>query len=232
MSQNIPTDNSDFGFLFNQSTDYSQEYETRRQLLSPIIRERKQAQRKFISGLKKEALNALIPRLPDIDTDLWIVSNGSGAEVRHGINPLAFDFGSFIPHIVNMLGDKGCKAYVSTWTAARTHTLTMLDMLADGRLQALTFASDPYFSRREAAIYSEFVLGLAKYPGRARYLAWKNHCKVISIANHDDTRFCSITGSANLSSQPRTESYVLSTHPCVFQFFRDEFFEVMFNERA
>lgn len=225
-------DTNDFGFLFDGPVDFTREYETRRQLPTPIIQARKHARRQFVAGLKKEALNILIPSLPDEDTDLWIVSNGSGAEIRHGINPLAFDFGSFIPHLVRMLGDKDCQAYVSTWTAARTHTLTMLDMLADGRLRTLTFASDPYFSRREAAIYSEFVLGLAKYPGRARYLAWKNHCKIIAIANADNTRFCCVTGSANLSSQPRTESYVLSTSPDVFWFFRDQFFEVMFYDGA
>lgn len=205
------------------------ELETARQLDRPKIHRHRIDRREFISGLKKEALDTLIPELPPPDVDLYVIGNGSGAEIRHGVNPLAFDFGSFLPHVVRMLGDQGCTAYVSSWTMSELHVKTMIEMLADGRLDRLTVFADPYFARRTPAIYAQLVTGLAAYPGRGQYLAFKCHCKIIAIADHEAKRFCSISGSANLSAQPRTEQYVLTTSQDVFDFYRVEFFEAMLN---
>ncbi len=220
---------NDFSFLdadpFSTPTE-GLELETTRQLSTPKLRRRGNiARRELVNGLKKQALNELIPTLPPPDTDLYVIGNGAGAEVRHGINPLAFDFGSFLPHVVRILGDRQCVAYVSTWTMNRQHTKTMLEMLADGRLAQLTVFTDPYFKRRESAIANELITGLLN--AGQRYLAFKNHCKIIAIAAPDGGRTCVITGSANLSAQPRCEQYVLTTSPDVYQFMRDEFFEAM-----
>ena len=232
---------TDFDFSFDASFDFSAglfddptppegiELETARQLKKPLLHERRAAKREFISGLKREALNQLIPVLPPPDTDLYVVGNGAGAEIRHGINPLAFDFGSFIPHIVEQLGGTNCIAYISTWTANLNHVKTLIDMLDDGRLAALTMATDPYFKTREAAICNQLITGILRHSPRARFLAWKNHTKLICISNADQTRFCTVTGSANLSAQPRSEQYVLTTAPDVYRFYVSEFFEVMFN---
>jgi hypothetical protein len=217
-----------FDFLTDQDDQDDDSLITSRQLDHPKVHHHRTAKREFRAALHKEALTEIIGELPPPDTDVFIVSNGAGSEIRHGINPLAFSFGDFIPHLVKMLGDRQCTAYISTWTAARTHTLTMLEMLEDGRLESLTFCSDPYFSRREAAIYAEFVTGLQRYPGRTRYLAWKNHVKLICISNPDG-QCCTISGSANLSAQPRCEQYVLTTAPDVYNFYRDEFFLEMIS---
>jgi len=195
-----------------------------RQLSRPLVHARRLAKRRMVNGLKKQALTALIPTLPDVDTDLYVIGNGAGAEIKHGINPQAFDFGSFLPHIVTLLGDRDCTAYVSTWTMARNHALTMLEMLDDGRLSTLTVATDPYFRKREAAICAELVDGLQRR-GQT-FLCWKNHVKAICIASPGG-RYCTITGSANLSAQPRCEQYNLTTSPDVYQFFVSEFFEEM-----
>jgi len=208
------------------------ELETTRQLSRPKTHERREARRVMVNGLKRQALNELIPDLPDEHTDLWVIGNGAGAEIRHGINPQAFDFGSFIPHVVEMLGNRDCTAYVSTWTLNRNHALTMLEMLADNRLKSLTVCTDPYFKRRSAPVATVLIGGLQRYPGRARFLCWKNHVKAIAISNADEARFCTITGSANLSSQPRTENYVLSTSQDVYRFYVDEFFEAMLSREV
>lgn len=227
--QTISTQTDDLSWMF----EVQPEFETSDNLDAPRIHERREAQRIFVNGLKKEALNKLVPTLPPPSSDMYIVSNGAGAEKKWkpgGVDNEAFSFGDFIPHIVRMLGDRKCTAYISTWTCARNHTLAMLEMLEDGRLKSLTFCSDPYFARREAAIYAEFVNGLDRYPGRTRYLMFKNHCKIIAIANEDETQFCCISGSANLSAQPRCEQYVLTTAPDVYKFYRDEFFLTMTNK--
>jgi len=206
--------------------------ETTHQLRQPALHARRAAKRTFVNGLKREALTALIPDLPDPDTDLYVIGNGAGAEKKWtpgGIEPKAFDFGTFIPHLVERLGNTGCTAHVSTWTMNRNHALSMVEMLATGALAHLTVITDPYFKRREAAVAAELINGMARFPGRGRFLAFKNHVKAICVANADASRFCTVTGSANLSAQPRCEQYVLTTAPDVYWFFVREFFEVMVN---
>jgi hypothetical protein len=107
----------------------------------------------------------------------------------------------------------------------RQHTKTMLEMLKDGRLSALTVFTDPYFKRREAAIANELITGLLTIPN-GRFMCFKNHTKIIALAAPDG-RTCCISGSANLSAQPRAEQYNLSTSPDLYRFYRDEFFETM-----
>jgi hypothetical protein len=204
--------------------------ETDAQLPQPIVTARQVTRRAFVAGLKREALSELIPQLPPPDTDLYVIGNGAGAEIRHGINPQAFDFGSFVPVVVRLLGEVGCTAYVSTWTMNRGHAKTFLQMLDDGRLAALTVVTGRYFKRRESTIYTELVSGL-QARGQ-RYLAFANHCKIIAVANADSTRFCTITGSANLSAQPRCEQYVLTTAPAVYRFFVDQFFEAILTHAS
>lgn len=198
--------------------------ETTRQLDEPRLYRVKNRKREFVNGLKKEALNVLIPELPPSDTDLYVIGNGSGAEIRHGVNPLAFDFGHFIPHVVRLLGDRACSVYISTWTMNRTHVKSILERFDDGAIAQLTVFTDPYFRRREAAIATELVTGLLARG--QRYLAFKNHCKIITIRNPEGA-CCTITGSANLSAQPRCEQYVLSTAPDIYEFFVTQFFEAM-----
>lgn len=212
--------NLDFDWL---NTDL----ETSKQLSEPKLHARRAARREFSTGLKREALTELIPALPPPDVDLYVIGNGAGAEIRHGINPLAFDFGTFIPHVVRMLGDKNCIAYVSSWTMSEIHVKSMIAMLDDGRLSRLVVFADPYFSRRTPAIYAQLATGLQRHYPHGQYLAFKNHVKCIALATSDESRTCVITGSANLSAQPRCEQYVLTTAPDVYTFFRDEFFEAM-----
>ena len=223
-----------FDFLSDTDLPFSDDQngdslETARTLDRPIAQERKAKRRELVNGLKREALNELIPTLPPPDTDLYIIGNGAGAEIRHGINPLAFDFGTFIPHVVRMLSDQGCTCYVSTWTMNENHVKSMVEMLADGRLATLSVMVDPYFSRRTPAIYAQLITGLQAHGGR--FKAFKNHCKIIAIANSDGET-CVIMGSANLSAQPRTENYTLSTAPDLYRWIRDEFFEVMLNGKS
>lgn len=232
VNANLPGDFYDYDFTPNNSDfgliDDLPHYETSTQLESPIRFDKKTARREFKAGLKKEALTELIPTLPPPDTDLWLVSNGDGAETGRGaINLQAFDFGSFIPHVVRLLGNDQCRLYISTWTCNRTHVLNLLAMLREGELGYFTFCCDPYFRTRETALCTELLLGMQEYPDKTRAVFWKNHAKIIAIANQDETQTCVIVGSANLSAQPRAESYVMSCAPEVYKFYRDQFFEAM-----
>ena len=208
------------------------EFVTDRRLKENITHARRVRRREFVNGLKKQALNRLIPNLPPPDTDVYIVSNGSGAEKKWmagGVDPEVFDFGTFIPHLVDLLGSKGCIGWVSTWTMNRNHALTLTEMLADGRFEKLTVFTDPYFQRRTPAVAAVLIEGLQRFPGRGRYLAFKNHVKLICIASADENRVAVVSGSANLSAQPRCEQYVLTASLDVYEFYKREFFEAMLN---
>ena len=226
---------SDYDFTADFDYDYCdaptgeavQEIETNRQLKTPKLHARKDARRVKVNGLKRQALTELIPELPPPDTDLYIIGNGSGAEVKHGLNPSAFDFGSFVPVLVGMLGNSKCKAYISTWTLNRDHALTMLELLDNGNIDELVFFSDPYLQKRNPSIAATLINGIQKHPDRARILFFKNHAKIIAIANADESQTVVVSGSANMSSQPRVENYVLTTAPEVYRFFVDEFFNAM-----
>lgn len=206
--------------------DDEPDFITARQLAAPVRFERREAKRVMVNGLKREALSTLIPVLPPPDTDLYIISNGSGAERIQGrIDARAIDFGTFVPVLVDLLGAQGCTAYISTWTMNRNHALMLLELLDTGALARLTVATDPYFTRREAAIAATLIQGLDERGQQFR--AWKNHVKAVCIASADNRRFVTVTGSANMSAQPRCEQFTLTTAPDVYQFFVTEFFEAM-----
>lgn len=201
--------------------------ETTAQLAAPVRYDRRRvARREYINGLKKQALTDLITQLPPPDVDLYILSNGSGSTYRTTGDPLAFEFGHFIPVLVGMLGGK-CTAYVSTWTMARQHALNLLQIVDTGELAQLAVMTDPYFLRRESAVANQLVTGLLARG--QRFTAFKNHVKACAIASADGSRTVCVLGSANLSSQPRAENFTLSTDPGLYTFLRDEFFEAMLN---
>ena len=210
--------------------DDSTETETARQLDRPKSHAHRAQKRQFVNGLKKQALTDLIPELPPPDTDLYVIGNGAGSEkkwLEGGTDNRAFDFGTFIPFLVEQLGNTACIAYISTWTMNRNHALSMIELLDGGQLDRLTVFTDPYFQRRESSVAAELITGIQRHPGRARYLAFKNHIKAMCIAAPGERQVVTVTGSANLSAQPRCEQYVLTTAPDVYRFFVTEFFEAM-----
>lgn len=208
------------------------EYETTRNLPSPITHARREAKREFISDLKRTALTELIKELPPPNVDLYIVGNGLGAEQKRvpgGIARGVFDFGSFVPVVIGYMGNRDCTAYISTWTMNAQHAKTLLACLDDKRLKSLAVCTGLYFKRREPAIWNLLATGLSSRG--QRILAFRNHCKIIAI-EAPDGRTCVITGSPNMSAQPRHEQYVLTTAPDVYAFFRDSFFLAMLNSQG
>lgn len=180
--------------------------------------------RELIADVKKTSLTRLIPELPPLNTDLHIISNGAGAERYNGINPDAFDFGGFIPHLLSFMGS-AADVYISTWAMNRNHAQSLLDQVHSGVIKRLTLLSDPYFISRQASVANYFVEELQKIGRPHRFLAFKNHAKILCVS--DGVSYATVVGSANLSSQPRCENYVMSSSPELYQFYVHEFFEAM-----
>lgn len=186
---------------------------------------RKVAHRQMITALQKEALTDLIKELPPPDTDLYIIGNGSGGTYGKRANPDVFEFGHFIPVMIDMLGGNADVLYVSTWTMNRNHANNILALYDEGKVKSIGILTDPYFLTREANFANALVDGLLRRGQRLK--AFKNHTKVIAIGAPSGCVV--VTGSANLSAQPRAENWILSTSPDLFAWWRDTLFEVMLN---
>ena len=202
--------------------------QTARNLKKAIAYERRVAKREFVDGLKKQSLTELVPKLPPTDTDIYIISNGSGGTYNlYQSDAVAFEFGHFVPVLIDYLGANGVTLYASTWTMNRAHALNLLQLIDDRAIASCAIVTDPYFLQRESAVANQLVEGLQLR--RQRFLAFKNHVKALAIASADGKRFCSVLASANFSSQPRCENFTLSTDPGLYVFLRDSFFEAMLN---
>lgn len=189
----------------------------------PVRYDRRRAKIEYIAALKKEALTDLIKALPPEDTDIYVVGNGSGKTYEQDGRIVCFEFGHFIPVLIGMV-TAPVSLYVSTWTMNRYHAQAILSLLTDGSIGRLTVFTDQYFKRREAAVANYLIEGIQKAGLPHRYFAFKNHVKALTLEDAAG-RCVTVTGSANLSAQPRAENYVISTDRGLHQFFRDQFFE-------
>ncbi|NJL53937.1 hypothetical protein HC928_01440 [bacterium] len=184
----------------------------------------KRAEYRFINGLRRQTLTALIPELPPPGTDLYILGNGAGAERTNGTDRGVFDFGTFIPYLIHMVApDGGATLLVSSWTMNKRNADAIVECLENGAVADAMICTDPYFNAREPQIAT--YLASALIAGGHRYAAFRNHAKVICVASKDRARTAVVTGSANLSSQPRVEQYVLTTSTEVFAFFSHNLFD-------
>lgn len=214
-------------FNFDLDIDDSSNFVTDAELPMPVRYDRKAKQREYINGMKKQALTELIKELPPPDTDIYIIGNGSGGTFKtYQEESKAFEFGHFIPVLVEMLGNKDVTVYASTWTMNRQHATNLLSMVDSGAIKSLAVLTDAYFLRRESAVANFLVLGL-KERGQ-RFLAFKNHVKAFAACAPDGRTVC-VLSSANFSAQPRAENFTLSTDSGLYRFLRDEFFEAIFN---
>lgn len=224
----------EFSFDFALSDTFSladdgDELETVRGLDKPLLFARQAAKRQTIAAQKQENLARLIPTLPPPDTDLIILGTAEGKEsARTGlIDSGAFDFGSFIPHGVELLGNQGITCYASTWVLNRQHVEMFCDLLDSGRLAALYVLSDPFLKRRHtAAVYGQLVTVIQARPP-SRIKLFPNHAKILAMCDPVQSRFLSVQGSSNLTAVQRVENYHVSSVPEVYHFYRTQFFERM-----
>lgn len=209
--------------------------QSKAQLDTPLVWSNKAAKRQHVLNLKREALATLVTRLPDPDELIYVVGNGDGREGRMGatLDATGFDYGSFVPVLAEMLGD-GAILHISTWVMNRDHANAFVKLLDTGRLYALYLLTDPYFKSKPstAPIAYTLMTEFARYPDRARFLAFANHTKILCMRDAPGQRFVTITGSSNLTAVARCEQYALDGSPATYQFFVSQFFEPMLRKAS
>lgn len=230
---------TDFDYLFNEELPnppkrkrnganwlQQDDLESVANLKASIRHERAAVKREMIAGHQRQALSELVPTLPPPDSELYLVSSGLGGTYRlTDESAKHFELGHFIFHLIDLLGGQDCTFYGSTWTMNREHALSILKALDSGAIKQATVFTDSYFKRREAAVSAMLITGLIERG--QRYLAFKNHAKIIALANADESRFVTVFSSANWSAAPRSENIQINTCESVYRWVVQEFFEEM-----
>ena len=172
--------------------------------ISPRVLQRER-KAKTIAAMKREALADVMPALPEPGYSYHVVSNGS------------FDYWSWIPTMAGYMGHVE-EFYGSTWTLNRANARELLELMDAGTLGKVAVVTGVYFKRREAAVYTTLVEGLATRGGR--YMALENHAKVALLGNPDTDTWIVVEGSANWTANPRIEQNVVSNDRDLFEFHR------------
>jgi len=168
---------------------------------------RRQFKLRFAKMLQQETLAEAIPTPPAPGESIHAISNGK------------YDFATWIPQMVDWVGTADC-LYCSTWTLSRPNADDIFALhdagrIAKGQIHLLTGL---YFKRRETATYNYLLDGLLKRGGR--YKAFRNHAKVLLIANNAQGFYLTVEGSANLNANPRLEQYCLTNDRKLYEFHR------------
>ena len=161
---------------------------------------------------QREALSAVVPTCPAEGESIHVVSNAK------------FDFATWIPVMLNWIG-KAETLWVSTWTASRSNVVELMAEWDSGRIGTVNFLSGLYFKRRETAVYSYLLEGIRQRGGRFR--CSENHAKVLLLDNPATGIYLVVEGSANLTSNPRTEQYTLTHDQGLHTFHREWMNEVL-----
>lgn len=213
--------------IFDMLADDTPKLHTSEQLPGHIVFERKPEKRRYLAGERRQELSEIMPELPPIDTDYYIIATGRGKKVETGDIVQSFGFGAFVDYIVRIMGG-GCTVYISTWSMNTDHALLLPELLDSGLIAQLHLLCDPSLLTRKHAIAATIMEGIARHDG-SRFKSFKNHAKIMCIIDTKEENYCTITGSANLSGTPRAENYTVSTAPEMCLFFINQFFEVMFD---
>lgn len=171
----------------------------------PSSRSLKIAAKTALARVDREAaLTDIIDGPPEPGTSLHIISAAK------------WDFWTWIPCFLRWIGGTE-DLYCSTWTASRPNVDELFELMNAGHVCRAHFLTGTYFKRREATVAANLIAGLQSRPG-SRFVAFQNHAKVALLQNGDD--WLSIEGSANLTSNPRLEQYVVTNSRDLYEFHR------------
>ena len=199
-------------FLFDDLVGDAEPTETDR-MPSPRAM-RMEAKRAMLRVEREARLADLMPGPPKAGHQVHIVS---GAK---------FDFWTWVPVMIDWLAGVE-HLYCSTWTLSRGNAKELFALWDAGKIPkaAVRILTGTYFKRRESAVYAYLVEGLRARGGR--YRAFQNHAKVLLLANAKRKTWLTVESSANLTSNPRLEQYVITNDRGLHDFHRGWMDEIL-----
>lgn len=201
---------SDFDWLKSDSAPL----ETTLQLEESHIHKRRAEKRQMIRITKRTIAEKFLTELVGIGETWHIISNAK------------FDFWTWIPVMIGLMGGHIETLYGSTWTMARTNVEELFEHFDAGKIGEVAILTGTYFKRRETAVFATLLEGLQAR--HQRYIAFENHAKVMLLSR--DPNYITIEGSANFTSNPRLEQYTMTNDRDLYEFHR-HWMEEMLNAK-
>lgn len=158
---------------------------------APVAVASAQGRVEFRVGRHGTDLEGLLPSL-DADTHYYIPTRG------------AFSLSDMLLFLLHRCGPS--RVWLATWGISARPLQLVLDAARDGRITQLHMVMDP----RVQSECPEAFQQLHTPPANVRFALRKNHSKVIVLLN--DAHAVVVNASANLTDNPRQESYVIGTH--------------------
>jgi hypothetical protein len=119
--------------------------------------------------------------------------------------------------------------YGSTWTMSRQDCELLDKYLADGLIKRINFFTGEYFAKRETSVYATLLKVVEKHQGRLRM--FKNHCKLLLVQNTEKQFWAVAEGSANFTTNPRTEQTTITVSRELYDFYKGWFEELLINAK-
>jgi len=163
------------------------------------------ARQRYERILAQQALAEVVPEAP------------AAGESIHVLSDARFDFWTWVPQMADWLPG-AVTLYCSTWTVSRQNVVELFSLWDRGKFRDVAFLTGLYFKRRESAVYATLLQGLRDRGGR--YRCSPNHTKVLLLAD-DAGNYLTCEGSANLTSNPRLEQYVITNDRSLYEFHRE-----------
>jgi len=164
------------------------------------------ARRRFERIRQKQSLLEVIPEPPAPGESIHVIGTG------------LYDFWTFVPQFIDWIGH-AARLTCSTWTLNRPNAVEFFEIWDAGKIETADFLTGLYFKRRESAVYAFLLEGIRARGGR--YRAFRNHAKVLLLENPDRNAWITVEGSANLTSNPRLEQYVVTNDRALYDFHRE-----------
>lgn len=202
---------TDYDWIFDDDKPISETTET----ISPRMK-RAALKRERITALKQEKAEQFVTALPQQGESFHIVSNGS------------FDYFTFVPIVIDLLGGHTVNFYGSTWTMSRGNVIDLFDLFDTSKIGTLSILTGIYFKRRESSVYATLYHGIQQR--KQRYRALENHAKIMLFNHHDN--YIVIEGSANFTANPRIEQSTIINDKALWQFHRDWIEEIFSYGKA
>lgn len=164
---------------------------------------------KTISALQHEKTKNFLRTLPEPGEQIHMLSNG------------AFPCWKIVQTAMELCGSPAEHLFLSTWTMNLQICRDIIEHLEGGSVRSVTICVNDYLKRRSPHIWGYLVEHLRPYEGSLVY-AIKNHAKVAAWKTLDGRCYV-ISGSANLTVNPRIEQNFIAQSPELYNFYINEF---------
>lgn len=196
------------GFDITPSLD-EEEIETTETITTRQIKHLEKEKLRY--AMKKQNARDILKELPAPGETVHIISNGS------------FDYWTFVPIIIDLLGGRSHDGWFSTWTLNRANCNELFEIYDRGALGSINFLTGLYFKRRETSVYAKLLTGIQQRG--QRYKALENHAKIILLTNGED--WITMEGSANFTANPRIEQNIVCNLRSIYDFHRSWMDEIL-----